>query len=388
MRVWDRIQGLVTVELCAAFPERLLNACVQEGIPLLKPQRLDACTLRVQVQERDLEALRSLTERHQGQLKVLERFGGSQELIRLKRRVALPLGLLAVLALLFWSNSRIWAIEVRGCETLSQGRVLRALADCGVSEGSCWASLSQDEIRSQMLLALPELSWMTVNVSGSRAVVTVLERVETPEIYSEREAADIIASHTGIVRGMNVFNGLPLVEPGDAVTAGETLVSGRMDSLSHPARQIRARAEVWADTWYEQTAVIPEAEREKGEVTQVKRRFALVIGKKRINLFWGSRKELDGYDKIVHEYRVGVKSLFALPLRLVCECYTRPAARPAGTGDPDACAARLREALEQQIEGELVSFSATAAEGEGLLYICARAQCRENIAQTAEWDSP
>jgi len=386
--IWDRIWGLVTVELCAAFPERLLNACAGEGIALRRPQRLDACTLRLSVQERDLEVLRGLAERQQAELRVLSRVGGSREIARLRRRAALPLGLLAVLTLLLWSNSRIWAIEVRGCETISQGKVLRALAACGVSEGCRWRGLSQDEVRDRMLLALPELSWMTVNVSGSRAIVTVLERVETPEIYSETATADIVASRTGIVRGMNVFNGLPFVEPGDAVTAGETLVSGRMDSLSHPARQIRARAEIWADTWYEQTVVIPEATREKGDVTRVKRRFALVLGKKRINLFWGSRKELDGYDKIVHEYRVGVKGLFALPLRLVCERFSLSATRSVSPGDPDACAARLREALEEQIEGELVSFSATAAEREGLLYICARAQCRENIAQTAERDAP
>ena len=154
-------------------------------------------------------------------------------------------------------------------------------------EGSRWPGLSVDRIRSEMLLKLPELGWMTVNVSGSRALVWVVERVEKPEIYAEQEAADIVARRTGIVTDTLVKNGRSLVKPGSAVLEGEVLVTGAMDSLSHPTRYVRASAEIRADTWYAWTALEPASWEQKTEIKRLRRRFALRVGKKRINLFSG-----------------------------------------------------------------------------------------------------
>ena len=79
---------------------------------------------------------------------------------------------------------------------------------------------------------------------------------------------------------------------------------------------------------------------------------ALKIGTQRVNLFGGSRKELDGYDKIVHEYELGIKGLFAMPLSLVRESrIIRDGADSAP--DPEGMERRLLAALERQIEGEV-----------------------------------
>lgn len=381
VNIWERLRGVVYVELYAAFPESILNACAQRGLVLRDLERVDSCTLRLTVREGDLDELRTLCQRRQAELKELDRRGGSRDRRRMRRRVTLPLSLLLAGALLLWSNSRVWQIEVRGCERLTTGQVLRALSDCGLTEGSRWPGLSQDSIRDEMLLALPELGWMTVNVSGSRAVVTVVERTEKPEIYREDDAADIRAKRTGIVSSLRVLNGRPLVTPGSAVTEGELLVTGAMDSLSHPTRYVHAEAEVLADTWYEQTAVCAPGQ-QKGEVQRVIRRFALQFGKKRINFFRWSRKELDGYDKIVHEYRVGVQGLFALPLTLIREdCIAREHLERT-EADAAACAERLREELAGRIDGEILQFRPTASLRDGLSWVSVRAHCRENIAET------
>ena len=144
-----------------------------------------------------------------------------------------------------------------GAEKLPLGQVLRALSRCGVDSGTCRYSVSADLVRSQMLRELPELAWMTVNISGSRAVAVVVERQEKPEIYAESAPADIVAARTGIVRRLSVENGRPVVHSGQSVLAGETLVSAEMDSLSNGSKYVRARAQVLADTWRELSAVCP-----------------------------------------------------------------------------------------------------------------------------------
>ena len=385
MSLSDKLRGTVRAEIRAAFPEALLNACAARGILLRHVERLDACTLRADIYERDWDRLRELAPRCHAEAEAWTRQGGSRDRRQLSKRAALFCSLLCVSALLLWSGLHIWEIEVRGCETLTSGQVLRALEDSGVSIGTYWPALSADAVRARMLLRLPELAWMTVNVSGSRALVYVVERTEKPEIYAESAAADVVAARTGILRDMTVLNGRPLVRCGSAVVAGETLVTGALDSLSHPTRYVRAEARVLAETWYEWTAAAPEGREKSGGSERVHGCLALQFGKKRVNLFRGSRKELDGYDKIVHEYSMGVRGLFAFPLSLIREEYR--SGRETGAQASDA-GERLREALASQIDGEILQTRLSAFSRDGIRYTDLRAHCLENIAQTAERDPP
>ena len=387
MRISDTIRGRVDGELKAPIPESFLNRCREEGLPLYDVTRCDACTLRFSVEESGWTAVERAAEKCQAELRLLETRGGSRERRLLRRRSVLLLTLCAAAALLLWSNFHIWRFEVAGCETLTPGKVLRALEDCGVSEGCWWPGLSTDAIRTEMLLRLPDLAWMTVNVNGSRALVSVVERQEKPDIYTENDAADIIAAKNGIIRKLTVLNGRALVSRGSAVIEGELLVTGAMDSLSHPTRYVRAQAEILADTWYEWMAVEPLPEGYKTESLKSCSRFALQFGKTRLNLFGRSRKALDGYDKIVHEYSIGAEGLFVLPIRLIREEYLLYARseEPART---DEGGARLEQRLRESIDGSVVQVRTETFEKNGCRYIDLRAQCLENLAQTAEIEKP
>ena len=385
MRITDRLRGTVHAEICSAYPEAVINACAKSGIVLHHVERMDACTLRVIVFEKEWTHIQRMLPFLQAEASVLEMKGGSRQRAWIIRRAVLLFSLLCVGAMLVWSGLRIWEIEVRGCEKLTRGQVLRALEESGVTVGSFWPSLSPDAVRARMLLRIPELAWMTVNVSGSRAVVHVVERIEKPEIYTESAAADILASRSGILRKLTVLNGRPLVSEGNAVVKGDFLITGSMDSLSHPVRCVRSEACVMADTWYEWTAVEPEGAIKKGREKNVLGCLALRFGKKRVNLFVRSRKELDGYDKIVHEYIMGVKGLFSFPVALIREeyrCGERTEKQALSAGN------RLRLLLSEQIEGEILQARFSTVCRDDCRYTTLRAHCLENIAQTAERDPP
>ena len=385
VRLSDKLRGKIRIQIRAAWPEALLNACARRDIPIKNVERADACTLSMEIYEKDWETVRRLADSLQAKCTELARSGGSRDRKWMLRRAVLLCSLFFVGVLLLWSELHIWEIEVRGCEKLTRGEVLRALEDCGVSTGSFWPALSDDSVRGRMLLRLPELAWMTVNVSGSRAVVHVVERREKPRIYTESAAADVLAAKTGILRELTVLNGHPLVRTDSAVLEGEILVTGSMDSLSHPARTVRAEAIALADTWYQWNAVEPEGESKPDDDKRIQGVLALKFGRKRINLFSGSRKELDGYDKIVHEYTVGVKGLFALPLSLIREEYYRGA--ESGAGEL-AAGKRLQSMLAAQIDGEILQARVSAYRRDGCVYTTLRAHCFENIAQTTERDPP
>ena len=380
------MRGYCRVEVCGAFPETVLNACAMQALELWDMKCEDDHTLRFCVYERDIPALEDIARRCMCDMSVLGTAGGSTRRRFLKNHVWLLVSLLAALCILAASSLFIWDIDVYGCDELSEGEVLRALSDCGVDCGAYWPALNVDMIRAGMLTRLPELAWMTVNVSGSRAIVLVEERVEKPEIYIESAGADIVAARTGIIRRLSVLNGTPLVGTGQSVTAGETVISGTMESLSRDARCVRAQGGVTADTWYEFSAVCPAQMQEKTPRAGVRRRFALKFGKSRYNFYFSSGNTVDGCDKIIHNYNAGIRGLFALPVTLVVE-ELRPY-RLSGTVPADTAemGARLEARLTDGLRGVVLSSSVTEGDNGGLAVVTLRAACRENIAQVKEND--
>ena len=388
MRIYDRLRGIVRVEICGVFPENVLNICAMRAVALWDLETPDRYTIRATVEERQYAELTAAAGQAMCDLYVLDRRGGSETLHFFRRRLWLVAGTALIVGLLLFSSLFIWEIQVQGCEQLTEGQVLRALADCGVEQGTFWPGISVDLLRSRMLTRMPELAWMTVNISGSRATVLLLERQEKPEIYQEAAAADLIAGKTGIISKMSVLNGRPLVQPGDTVLAGETLVSGTVDSLSNPTRHIRAEGRIMADTWYEWTAVCPLDLRQKGEIRSRSSRFALEIGKSRINFYRIGKMTLDGYDTIMHEYNMGIEGLFALPITLIREERIRYRESPGLFQPEQDMGADLRSALQEYIDGEIVSAQISVNRSGELVYVTLRAQCNENIAIRNETREP
>lgn len=385
LHLWEKLRGSARVELRGAEPERLLERCLREGLDLYQAERPEACTLRAALRQEDLPALERIAQGCGFSLELLSLSGGKQTGRLLRRRRVLLLSLLLMGAILAASQLFVWQFRVLGCEKLSRGQVLRALADCGVEPGTFAPGIRQELVRSRMLNLLPELEWMTVNVSGSRATVLVRERRETPGLR-ERRPADIAASRSGVIRSVTVLEGQTLVGPGDAVLEGETLVSGTMESLTQPPRQLRAMAEIRAETWRELIAVCPLEMLQLREPGASSRRFALVLGKNLFNLGKNQGKGLDECDKIVHEYTVGAEGLFSLPLRLRME--ERRALLPTDaearrTGEMEQA---LLRRLAEETDGEILETSFSAGRRDGLLIVTLQAHCLENIAQTKEFD--
>lgn len=379
-KIYEKLRGRLRLEVSGAYVEGLLNAAALEALELWDIECVDGYTLRLNIYEPDYPRLQALSEKCMCQLKILSARGGSRDRRLIKRRWGLLAFLMAGALLLFASSLFVWEIDVVGNEKLSRGQILRALSRCGVDCGSYRYSISADLVRSQMMQQLPELGWMTVNINGSRAVAVIVERQEKPEIYAQSDPADIVAAESGIIKRMSVENGKPVVSKGASVLEGELLVSGVMDSLSNGSKFVRAKAKVLADTWHELSAVCPTEEEVKEPGLLSRSRFALVFGKSRINLYFDSGKAIDGCDKIIHEYKLGVEGLFVLPVTLVREELIPYDTELQPAYDSSAMARQLEKQLLEEVEGEVLSQSFSEGESGGLYVLTLRSHCLEDIA--------
>ena len=398
LRAEARIE-LRGVELRGGGTERLLNACAEAGLPLRDISFSENSCLHATLRQSDLQRMEKTAALFQCEMRTLELWGGGVKRLRARSRLAAFAAVCAVLLAL--SSLFIWDFEVKGNERLSKGEILRALSDCGVSEGcfwpaadaervrgvseGCfWPAADAERVRGEMLLRCGDLAWMTLNVRGSRATVLVLEREEKPELYDEDAAADLVAARAGVVRELNVKNGRTLVGRGALVEAGQTLVSGTMDSPTGQTRSVRAEGKVTAETWPERGIYLSPGTRRKERKNGLRLIVGIRWGKNRIDLVTNSRKELDECDKIVKEYTLGVRGLFRFPLGLCVEIYRPYRITGEAAADLPGAKARALDALEEEIDGEILSYE--FEEKDGLIVL--RAHCLENIALTKEKENP
>jgi len=380
------VEGSVQCMVRGILPEKFLNYCVSANIPVLSVERCGEDMLMVTLRLRDAERAARLALRAQCEMTQIRRQGGRVICQMLLRRLVPVLCLLFFLTLLVWSKLFIWEISVSGNESVSSARILNALQDCGVGPGSFWPQYTSDNLRSELLVKLPELAWATVNIHGSRAEVIVRERIPKPQLLNDELCVDLVAERVGFVTEVRALNGTAKVKSGSAVLPGEVLVAGEADSAFAGQRYLHAVGSVLAETYYEMTAVMPTEQLVRSNSGRTHSRWALEIGKQRINFYRNSSECGAACDKIKKEWQCKVEGLFALPLALVRESCTETL----------LCAQQrdknlVRRELEQQLHtalleqldgnGEILSERYSCCEKDGTIQVCLRAKCSEEIAE-------
>ena len=385
----ELMRGRALVAVTGASPENFLNICAERGISISDCRRISETELRCIIARRYLPAAERCAERAQCELKVLRRAGLAYTLSKVRRRYFLLGGLFAVLILLGASGLYIWDIDIVGNETVSDSEILDALSECGVYIGANWTGFNSDMIRSRALELMPQLSFITVNVHGSRATVIVRERIEPPALESGTGTRDMVARRSGVVEYVNAFRGFALVSAGSPVLEGDTVISGTVPGVEiwgKPTEysQVNAAGEVWARTFYEFTAMSPLVRYKKDFTGREATNYALILGGKRINFYSNSGIYRDSCDTIYDEWDLAIDGVFTLPVALVRETRTQYELTPVEIS-PNEAEAGLRAELSARLsravgEGQVLSAEYQTREDGDCIYVTLNAVCLENIA--------
>mgnify|MGYP000052543265 CR=1 FL=1 len=383
-QIVNRLQGQVRIRVETPFPERVLNLCGARNLAFWDMEWESETAFTCRLNRRDYYALRRAVKQLDCRLTVVRKEGVPFFLGRFRRRHALLAGLTLCSALLFFGSFFIWDFTVEGNQRVTDEEILRALQRQGVGIGTFGISLDTEDIRNHVLLEIPELLWITVNVSGCRAYVEVRERVEAPEPVDEREPTNVVARRDGLILDIQAMDGVRCVLPGTSVEAGELLISGVEDTETVGARVLTGMGKVEARTWYTLSTVMPLTVAEKQYTGEEKQGYSLVFGTNRVKFFLNSSIGTGNYDKITERTQW---SLFGLPLPVtfVKETFRFYETVPAEVSAAQAESrgeAILTDYLHTLVDpyGTVSSTLCTSRrEGDGLL-VTLTAECVEEIA--------
>lgn len=382
----NRMRGQVRIQVEAPFPERILNLCGERNLAFWDLDWESETAFTCRLSRRDYHGLRQAAKHLECTITVVRREGMPYFVGRFRKRYALLAGLALCAAGMSVGSFFIWDFTVEGNEAVTEEEILRALEKNGVGIGTFGFSLDAEDIRNHVLLEIPELSWMTVNVSGCRAYVQVRERVMAPEMVDERQPTNVVARRAGLVQQVRALDGVKCVLPGTAVEEGQLLISGVEDTDTFGARLLAGMGTVQARTWYTLSAMMPLTAQEKSYTGEEKLCVSLVIGKERVKFFSNSSIEGRKYDKITTRHPF---SLFGLPLpvAVVTERLRFYETAPSAV-DPqaaeEAAGALLEEYLHTLVDpyGQVRSVLCSSRSADGGVLVTLRAECEEQIGET------
>ena len=259
--------GRCTVSVPPSHRTAAMNLCMQMGLQYANfVWREDgsvqfSCTL--------VSARRFLTACHRRDIEAeIVTYRGLPRLLkRMTERAGLLVGLVLAVALIVASRLFVWDVQVSGNATLTESEVVEELRKCGFGVGNYLPALEVREIENRVLMASERIGWLSINVEGTVARVQIIEHIEGESGEGEashgKRPANLVATCDGQIEYLELYRGNALVTTGQAVKAGELLVSGLYDSTTGSIRYTRAAGCVMARTEHIIKVEIPFSYEEK-----------------------------------------------------------------------------------------------------------------------------
>ena len=262
------LQGNCTVSIPAIHRTAAMNLCMQLGLQYRNFCWCEDGSICFCCTTLSARRFLGICQKKGIDAKIISTKGLPRLLKQFGARVGLIIGAFFAVALMVLSGLFVWDVQVSGNETLTEGEVIAELRACGFGVGSYLPALRVREVENRVLMASERIGWLSINMEGTVARVQVIEHVSGEaagggDAATSKRPANLVATRDGQIEYLELYRGNVVVSVGQAVKAGELLVSGLYDSKTGSFRYTRAAGNVMARTERTVTVEIPISYEEK-----------------------------------------------------------------------------------------------------------------------------
>lgn len=167
----------------------------------------------------------------------------------------------AVLSVLIVSvlSSCVWTITVNGNEKYTDSQILQLAEAYGIRQGSFRRSIDAKAIREDIKATVDGINWFTVYIDKTAVTIEVLEKTGDNEILDLTTPCNIISDIDGELLKLEVYTGEAALTAGNAVTAGDLLISGVVERADGSSDFVHARGKAVIRTNREIVKTIPRS---------------------------------------------------------------------------------------------------------------------------------
>ena len=229
------------------FAERFLNLCKINGVNLWNVENdgenVKACTTIHEFAKLKIPAQNSGME-----IKILKNCGLPFVAKRHKWRAGVLAGIILTVLFIWYMSGFVWNVEIieeKGCKIEN---LEKSVYEEGVKTGARKSEIDILQVQENLLEQFPELSWISVNIFGSKAQVEYTIAKENTPITDESIPKNIVAEKSGQIVLIEGYKGTNMVKKGEFVAQGSLLISGVVTNGDLTEELVRAKGKVFATT--------------------------------------------------------------------------------------------------------------------------------------------
>lgn len=313
VKMWHYFKGYVIIKIEGFALEKFLNLVVKEGIFTWDIFRESNTVLYIKVSKHDFKRMRNIIKKASCRLEIIDKRGLPFILGKMRKRKFFVGGAVIVLALIYFLTSFIWTVEVKESKSISKTEILGQLKELGLQRGTLKYKFDEKEVGEKLLLNNPKLSYVNIEIKGTKAEIAIIEKEQPPEMIDVTTPTHVVAKKDGIIHQILVFGGEAVVTEGQLVRKGDVLISGELTVGEEEIQRVHARGDIFAKTWYEEIVDIPTEVAPAIETKEMATENLLVVGKKEFTLKKANISD-EKYDKIIETIPDFNKLKFKFPL--------------------------------------------------------------------------
>ena len=384
MNIWKSMEGTLEVTLTGSEPEKTLRIINEQGIHLYQLRWEDELTVKFQCVRRDWHVIRLICKKRGDSVSCADDQSLFWFFTGFLRRPVLMAGFVILFLLTVCMPSRVLFFRVEGNERIPEQQILETAQHCGIHFGVSKRRIRSEQMKNALLSAMPELQWAGINTSGCTGVISVRERQPEKEKQASSGISHIVAVRDGYVTECTVARGSAMCEPGQIVQQGQILISGYTD-CGICVRVSDVAGEIFAQTDREFCGWMPVLKQMRQRITGTRKKYSLIFGKKRINLWKGSGISTATCGRMYEEYSITLPGGQQLPIRLAVETMTDSVTIVEPVSEEDIQAQFMAFArdsvLDQTVSGTIQQEKQQIVEQNGRFELDGRFWCLEMIGR-------
>lgn len=262
IRLLRWILGYVKFSYNGGFKENFLNDCYSKGINLKNISTSDD-GICAEASIKVYKKLHKIALVHGGRVKIHKKIGLPFKLHPLNNRWGMLAGAVYFIVFISFMGGFIWNITVTGNNRVTEVKIVDYLASNGFLIGVRWNDVDKERLEDIILTEFDDIAWISINKLGSTASIEINETVKPPSVI-ENNITNVRASADGVIVSITALGGWAEAAVGDAVVAGDLLISGvresEVDKKNHYAH---AHGTVLAQVNNELTVTVSRNQNEK-----------------------------------------------------------------------------------------------------------------------------
>lgn len=197
---------------------------------------------------------------------IIKRVGVKHAAINLINNKSFFYGLIVSILILIISSLFVFQINIIGAENIDKQLLKEAVKNSGVGRFSFIYTIDKKAIEKNVL-EIDGISSASVETKGVKLYVYIKEELPKEEIIDYTQPIPVQSLHDSIITRIIVLSGTALVENGDTVTKGQTLIApyitdnkGVDEDNEEVKIPVKATGIVYGRVWYKQSISLNEKE--------------------------------------------------------------------------------------------------------------------------------